>query len=228
MLCFCLLQPCFQSPAAAAVDTANGLPCCTDCLAPAVAWLPRSCMCTTLAAPSCPSATASLEQQEPLAAAGVPEERRQFEVTVANILQVRGWLVVGERAMVPKAACCRLGARRERLRFSQQRPPTPGHHNVRGQPGTCSPFAGSPCGSGAPPGGLHKAWRLAGPLRCVWYECVLSRKSKRAAAALIAEAAACSEGRAGSDMLLVHALLPPCRHSAGADAGCAGGIWSLL
>ncbi|KAI7836968.1 hypothetical protein COHA_009152 [Chlorella ohadii] len=30
---------------------------------------------------------ASLEQQEPLAAAGVPEERRQFEVTVANILQ---------------------------------------------------------------------------------------------------------------------------------------------
>lgn len=41
------------------------------------------------------SAAASLEQQEPLAAAGVPEERRQFEVTVANILQVRGWLVVG-------------------------------------------------------------------------------------------------------------------------------------
>lgn len=35
----------------------------------------------------CPSAAASLEQQEPLAAAGVPEERRQFEVTVANILQ---------------------------------------------------------------------------------------------------------------------------------------------
>lgn len=44
-----------------------------------------------------PSAAASLEQQEPLAAAGVPEERRQFEVTVANILQVRGWLVVGQR-----------------------------------------------------------------------------------------------------------------------------------
>ncbi|PRW20360.1 ribosomal L11 methyltransferase isoform B [Chlorella sorokiniana] len=30
---------------------------------------------------------ASLEQQEPLAAAGVPEQQRQFEVTVANILQ---------------------------------------------------------------------------------------------------------------------------------------------
>ena len=38
-------------------------------------------------ADACLSAAASLEQQEPLAAAGVPEEQRQFEVTVANILQ---------------------------------------------------------------------------------------------------------------------------------------------
>lgn len=60
------------------------------CCVPCPAGLPA--MCAATPCPFC--AAASLEQQEPLAAAGVPEERRQFEVTVANILQAGAGLAV--------------------------------------------------------------------------------------------------------------------------------------
>jgi hypothetical protein len=109
--------------------------------------------------------SADLGAQEPLAAAGVPPEERLFDVTVANILQVR--------LMLCSACCVQLLGRAGML-------DAPGmlhgsHPQGQGLAvqaymlthADCMPLppAGSAGGVGAPPSCLHAPWRPAGAVR---------------------------------------------------------------
>lgn len=99
---------------------------------------------------------ADLKQPEPLAAAGIEPQQRLFEVTVANILQVRQ----------PHYGCTRGGGFwPQLLLLLLLRPEQPALQ--RSALSSVAWHAGPTAGPGTPPGGLHQAGRPPWPLRCM-------------------------------------------------------------
>jgi hypothetical protein len=160
---------------------------------------------------------ADLKQPEPLAAAGIEPQQRLFEVTVANILQVRQ----------PRYECTRGGGFWPQLLLLLLRPEqTALKRSALSLVCSVAWHAGPTAGPGTPPGGLHQAGRPPWPLRCMLLAvsyAVCERSSAPRSAGTVSSHASCMRFYAPRLPLRLC-----CRHFAGADSGSDGGLQSLV